>query len=87
MIGSIVDPFDLMPGLDFASKHALTVKELQTLTPLLSKDYSTMDLAIHLGIKKKALHHTISRLKLKGLVVVKEKDGATLIYRFNRMVG
>ena len=43
-----------------------------------------MDLAIHLGITKNSLHHTFFRLKLKGLIVMKEKSGHSIVYKFKR---
>lgn len=64
----------LIPGLDFAKKNNLTQKEIEVLIPFLQKPYTTSNLAEFLKTHKKSLDHTIQRLKLKGLITLKDRD-------------
>lgn len=74
----------LICGLKFADKHALTQKEIQVLIPFLEKPYTTFELAEVLGVHKTTLHHLIQRLKLKNLLVLKDRDErGTNLYEFN----
>ena len=74
----------LVPGLKFANKHNLTQKEIEVLIPFLEKPYTTFQLADVLGAHKTTLHHVIQRLKLKSLLVLKDRDEkGTNLYEFN----
>ncbi len=74
----------LIPGMRFANKHNLTQKEIQVLVPFLQKPYTTAELAEVLGVHKTTLHSLIQRLKLKNLLVLKNRDEkGTNLYEFN----
>lgn len=74
----------LLPGLTFASTHDLTKREIEALCPFLKKPYTTPDLAEELKVNPTTLHHLISRLKLKGLLTLKDKDkDGRILYEFN----
>ena len=74
----------LVPGLKFARKHNLTHKEIEVLVPFLEKPYTTLELSEVLGAHKTTLHHVIQRLKLKNLLVLKNRDAkGTNLYEFN----
>ena len=74
----------LIPGLKFANKHNLTQKEIEVLVPFLEKPYTTLELSEVLGVHKTTLHHIIQRLKLKSLLVLKNRDiRGTNLYEFN----
>ena len=74
----------LIPGLAFASKHNLTQKEIQVLVPFLEKPHTTAQLSEKLGTHKTTLHHIIQRLKLKQLLILKDRDEkGTNLYEFN----
>lgn len=74
----------LIEGLNFAHKHNLTQKEIEALIPFLEKPMTTAQLAEKLGANKTTMHHTISRLKLKNLLILQERDGnGTNLYQFN----
>jgi DNA-binding MarR family transcriptional regulator len=74
----------LVPGLRFAKKHSLTQKEIEVLVPFLEKPYTTAELADVLKVNKTTLHHIIQRLKLKSLLVLKNRDEkGTNLYEFN----
>ena len=74
----------LVPGLEFANKHNLTQKEIEVLVPFLEKPYTTLELSELLEAHKTTLHHVIQRLKLKNLLVLKNRDAkGTNLYEFN----
>ena len=74
----------LVPGLKFANQHNLTQKEIEVLVPFLEKPYTTLELSEVLGAHKTTLHHVIQRLKLKNLLVLKNRDAkGTNLYEFN----
>ena len=74
----------LITGLKFANKHNLTQKEIAVLVPFLEKPYTTLELSEVLGAHKTTLHHVIQRLKLKSLLVLKNRDNkGTNLYEFN----
>ena len=71
-------------GLRFAQKHNLTQKEIEALIPFLEKPLTTTQLAEILGANKTTMHHLISRLKLKNLLILQERDeNGTNTYQFN----
>jgi len=75
----------LIPGLKFANKHNLTQKEIEVLVSFLEKPYTTSELAEVLGVNKTTLHHSIQRLKLKNLLILKNRDAnGTNLYEFNK---
>lgn len=74
----------LIPGMEFAKKHNLTQKEIEVLVLFLEKPYTTLELSKLLGAHKTTLHHVIQRLKLKNLLVLKNRDAkGTNLYEFN----
>lgn len=74
----------LIPGMKFANKHNLTQKEIEVLVPFLGKPYTTSELAEVLDANKTTLHHVIQRLKLKNLLILKNRDAkGTNLYEFN----
>lgn len=74
----------LIPGMKFANKHNLTQKEIEVLVYFMEKPYTTSELAEVLGAHKTTLHHVIQRLKLKDLLVLKNRDAkGTNLYEFN----
>ena len=74
----------LIPGMKFANKHNLTQKEIEVLVPFLEKPYTTPELAEVLKKNKTTLHGIIQRLKLKNLLVLKNRDAkGTNLYEFN----
>lgn len=74
----------LIPGMKFASKHNLTQKEIEVLVPFLDKPYTTLELSEVLKVHKTTLHHVIQRLKLKHLLVLKNRDEkGTNLYEFD----
>ncbi len=75
----------LIPGMNFAKKHNLTQKEIEVLVPFLERSYTTSELAEMLGVNKTTLHGIIQRLKLKNLLVLKNRDAkGTNLYDFNK---
>lgn len=79
-----MNPKDLIVGLEFSRKHDLTPRETEVLIPFLEKPYTTQALAKELQANKTSLHHIISRLKLKDLVILKDRDEkGTNLYEFN----
>lgn len=80
-----MSPTVLIAGLKFAQEYSLTQKEIETIMPFLKRDYSTSELAKLLNVHKTSLHHIIQRLKLKGLITLKDKDNGNNIYGFSLM--
>jgi len=78
-------PKSLIPGLEFAKKHSLTPKEIIVLIPFLNGPHTTADIADKFGVPKNPLHHDVMRLKLKHLLILKDKDKTgNNIYEFNK---
>jgi len=78
---------ELSPGLTFAMKHKLSPEQMRVLLKFLEKPYNTKDLAPELGLKQGTLHHLIMRLKLKGMIRLKERDDkGNNTYEFNEEV-
>jgi len=76
----------LIPGMKFAIKHNLTQKETEVLVPFLEKPYTTSELSELLKAHKTTLHHVIQRLKLKNLLILKDRDAkGTNLYEFNAL--
>lgn len=80
-----MNPEELAAGLRFATKFDLTPRETEILVPFLEKPYTTQELAGVLKAHKTSLHHIIQRLKLKKLLVLKDRDTkGTNLYEFNK---
>ena len=80
-----MNPEELAAGLRFAKKFDLTPKETEVLIPFLEKPYTTQQLSEILKAHKTSLHHIIARLKLKSLLVLKDRDEkGTNLYEFNK---
>ncbi len=69
-----MDQETIIPGLEFVRKHKLTTGEINVLVHFLRKSWLTVDLAKELNVDPKTIYHFIQRLKLKGLIVLKDKD-------------
>jgi len=80
-----MDTQGLISGLSFSVKHELTIRETETLIPLLTKDYTLIELSRQLGRTKESLNYLMQRLKIKKLVVIKGQvdTSRTLSYGFN----
>ena len=79
-----MNPEVLIPGLVFAETHDLTHKEIEVVIPFLEKPYTTLELSEVLKVHKTTLHHIIQRLKLKGLLILKNRDEkGTNLYEIN----
>jgi len=77
----------LIPGLQFAALHKLTNKETEVLLPFLERPYTTAQVSEKLGVHKTTLHHLIQRLKLKNLLILKNRDeNGTNLYEFNKAI-
>ena len=75
---------DLIPGMEFGNFYKLTRRETEILIPFLKKSYTTSELAKVLNVNKITLHNIIQRLKLKGLLILKDRDvKGTCLYEFN----
>lgn len=64
----------ILPGLEFAIKYALTKKEIQLLILYLEKPRDSPELTGKYGINPTGLNHIVQRLKLKGLLQLKDRD-------------
>lgn len=67
----------LIPGMRFASKHNLSQKEIQLIALFIKKpdrSYTIPELSKLLGANKKTLHTLIQRLRLKSLLVLKNRE-------------
>ena len=74
----------LIPGMKFAQEHNLTHRELEVLCPFLEKPYTTLELSKALDVHKTTLHNLIQRLKLKNLLVLKDRSATgSNLYEFN----
>lgn len=78
-----MEPYNLIPGLKFAQKHGLTKRELTVLLPFFSKDLTTEELAVELGSLNVTLSHTLQRLKIKGIILVKQMTNRHCLYSLN----
>lgn len=75
----------LIPGMEFAYKHDLTRKEIEILLPFMTKNWFTQDLAVELKVSSNMLHHYIQRLKLKNMLILRDKDeNGRYLYEFNQ---
>ncbi|KKL97099.1 hypothetical protein LCGC14_1837840 [marine sediment metagenome] len=75
----------LIDGMKFAKKHNLTQKEIEVLVPFLETFHTTAEVAELLKMHKTSLHHIIQRLKLKCLLILKDRDSkGTNLYEFNQ---
>lgn len=73
----------LNDGLLFAQAHALTPKEVETLIPFLRQPQSVTNVAKLLSVDVATVRHSIQRLKLKQLIIVKSRDAYGTIFQFN----
>jgi len=79
-----MNPEVLIPGMNFAKKYNLTKKEIEVLVPFLERPYTTFELAGLLKFHQVTLYGIIQRLKLKNLLVLKDRDSkGTYLYEFN----
>lgn len=77
-------PEALISGMDFVMKHKLTLKEVEVLIPFLEKSYTISELSDILEMHKTTLHAHILKLRLKNLLILKEKDSKGIhFYEFN----
>ena len=74
----------LIPGLRFARKHSLTPKEVEVLILFLERPLTIVELSKILEANKTTLHHVIQRLKLKKLLILKNRDSKGVnLYEFD----
>ena len=79
-----MDAKDLIKGMEFTRDHKLVHSEIKTLIPYLSKPHTIQEVADVLGQPKTTVHHAIQRLKMRHLLVLKNKDErGTCLYQFN----
>lgn len=76
-----MDPKELIPGLEFAKKYDLTQREILVLIPHLKKPMTSKGVAEALKYNRGSLHHIILRLKLKRLLILKDRneDGSNIL--------
>ncbi len=79
-----MEPEQLRAGLELAVKHRLTYQEMRVFIPFLDCNHSATTLAEVLKANKVTLHHTITRLRLKGLIVHQGTDKRNFIYTLNK---
>ena len=77
----------LIPGMKFASKHKLSQREIKIIALFLQKPYTTLALAKELGTNIKTVHNQLNNLRLKNLLVLKNRDSTgTNLYEFNMSI-
>ena len=69
-----MDPKVLINGFEFAVKYNLTQREMEILTLFLEKPLTTAEAAKVLEANANTLHHTIQRLKLRRILILKSRD-------------
>lgn len=69
-----MNPDALIPGIVFATKYELTKRECNVLIHFLENPCTTAEVLEKSGIEKKTLYSIIQRLKLKKILVLKDKD-------------
>ena len=75
----------LIPGMSFAKEYNLSQKDIEVLALILGSPHTVPELAAELKANPKTIHHTIQRLKLKNLLVLKNRDAkGTNLYEFNK---
>jgi len=79
-----MDYKDLIVGLNFAVKYELTKREMELLVLFLVKPLTTAEASKILEANPTTLHHIIQRLKLKRMLISKNRDSAgNNLYKFN----
>ncbi len=79
-----MDTKTLLDGLNFAKEYHLSPMEISALIPFFEKPRNTKELAEILNRNKVTVHHLIQRLRLKGVLVLKEVDSnGTYLFEFN----
>lgn len=81
------DNYYLTPGLEFVKKYAITQKELEQLILFLAGPLTAKDLVKILRKPKVTIYHTLQRLQIKKLIVIKNKAiNGTILFEFNSKV-
>ena len=76
--------FELINGFEFAIKHDLTRKEMEVLRLFLDKPCTTPEIAKILEASSSTIHHTIQRLKFKGILILENRNSKGIcLYKFN----
>ena len=79
-----MDTKALIDGFEFAVKHNLTKREMEILVLFLEKPLTTSEAAKVLEANANTLHHTIQKLKLKGMLILESRDSlGNNLYKFN----
>lgn len=79
-----MEPKVLISGFEFAVKYDLTKREMEVLRLFLEKPLTTAEASKVLDANPTTLHHTIQRLKLKQMLVLKSRDSVgNNLYMFN----
>lgn len=73
---------NLNAGLKYVLKHNLSPGEASYLLRFIERDYCSKELSKVVGLRPESFHHFITRLKLKGLIKVKEKIKGNIYYTF-----
>jgi len=74
---------DIKPGLEFAAQHELTKREIEIILLFMEGDRTLDEAATALNSLKTSLYNTILRLKIKGLIELKDKkEKGVVVYGF-----
>lgn len=74
----------LLNGFEFAIKYSLTKREVEILILFIGKNLKLSEVAEILESNANTLHHTMQKLKLKGVLILESKDTTGHhIYKFN----
>ncbi len=78
---------DLIPGLKFAIEHELTRREIEVFVLFLEKPLTNSEVAEVLRAMPSTIHKTVQRLKMKRLLVLKDRDSSgNYLYKINPSV-
>lgn len=78
---------DLIPGLKFAIEHELTLRDMEVLVLFLEKPLTNSEAAKILKAVPSTLHKTLQRLKMRKLLVLKDRDfKGNYLYKVNPQI-
>jgi len=79
-----MEPKTLNDGFEFAIEHGLTKRETEILILFLERPRTTLEVAAILKANANPVHHTIQRLKIKKILILKNRNSSgTCLYKFN----
>jgi predicted transcriptional regulator len=74
---------EILSGLKFAAHHELTKREIEILLLFMEQDMTMDEAAKALNSLKTSLYNTLLRLKIKGLIEMKDKkEKGVVVYGF-----